>query len=252
MLLLLNKGGLVVNNLCYSTILSYYSDIPLNSKIYARGDYDPINFTITWVYRSDGSNDDELKYQFDRMLNFNTANKAFYPYSVTTTDLPKIKGIIYVSNPGGSNTPPPIIKYLTSIDVGHTTFSEERDITNYKDFFTFVTGGSDYNSYFITGYRLHGKGITKWQPIYVQVFSNSDFPTAYKIQGIWDYANSGNSGKFSSIQLVQNNSPLYSVVYRKHKIRGNGISLQFKIQSVTGKPFSIIGWTGIDTTKGVM
>lgn len=244
--------GLVVNNLCHGTILSYYADIAINAKIYARGDYDPINFTVTWVYHNDNSVDDELKYQFHKVLNFNTANKAFYPYTISTDLVPRIKGLIYVSNPGGPNTPTPILKYLTAIDSGHVTFSEENDVISYTDFFTSNNAGANFTSYFITGYKLHGKATFGWQPVYVRVFSNSSEYTAYKIQGIWDYANDPNTGRYSNTQLIDNSPGGYGIVYRKHKIRGNGISLQLKIQSVTGKPFHIIGWSEVDQINQVM
>lgn len=67
--------------------------------------------------------------------------------------------------------------------------------------------------------------------------------TAYKIQGKWNYANSGDSGRWSSEQVVNNNKPLFDKQYRRHKIRGHGTVLQLQITSVSGKPFHIDGWS---------
>lgn len=244
-------GGLVVNNLCYGTILSYYAQIPITSKKFARGYYNPIDFVISWTFSSTQGTDVNSDHSYDTILNFNTSNKAFYPYSITGVT-PRIHGVMFVSSPGGTDAPEPIFKYLTSIDDTHMTFSEERDYTHYVDFYTYDTMGVDYLSYFVTGYRLHGKGVTKWQPVYVQMYSNSETNTAYKIQGIWDYANSGNSGRYSTIQLITNDQVNYGVVYRRHKIRGNGISLQLKVQSVSGLPFDIIGWSGTESISASM
>ncbi len=244
-------GGLVVTNLCYGTILSFYSEIPITSKKYARGAYNPIDFVITWVYSSVAPTDVNTQHIFDKVLSFNTSNKAFYPYTVTGTS-PVISGMIYVNSPGGSNAPDPVFKYLTFIDNTHLTFSEEKDQTTWRDFFSYDNVGVDYDSYFVTGFKLHGKGITKWQPIYVQMFSNAQVPTAYKIQGIWDYANSPNSGKYTTIQRVINGLSRFGIIYRRHKIRGNGVSLQFKVQSVSGFPFDIIGWAGTEAISTVM
>jgi len=66
--------------------------------------------------------------------------------------------------------------------------------------------------------------------------------TAYKIKGKWDYSNTGNSGRWSSEQVVNNNLPLYDKQYRKHRIRGHGLALQLQFTSIDGKPFDIFGW----------
>lgn len=88
----------------------------------------------------------------------------------------------------------------------------------------------------------------KFQPQYIQVFSRTNSaPFAYYIQGIWDYGNSPDSGKWGSSQYVENSQVLQDVVIRRHKIRGRGFTLQFKISSVGQQPFDIIGWSIVDT-----
>lgn len=242
-------GGLAVTNLCYGTILTYYNDIPNISKVYARGDYNPIDFVISWVFRSTPEQSFTDRFSYDRVLNFNTANKAFYPYSFDTPSTVHIHGIKFVAPIASSSAPEPAFKYIISQDVvsnSNFTFAEENDSTNWLDFMT-LTGGIDYTSYFVTGYKLHGQGLRKFQPIYVNMFSKTDFPTAYKIRGIWDYAGDPNSGKYSSFQLTSNSSTRFNNLYKRHKIRGHGLALQLNIESVSGKPFHIIGWSSIDS-----
>ncbi len=143
-----------------------------------------------------------------------------------------------------------MFKYVTSYaDSGSYkfTFSEERD-TNYGDWDTYGTA-VNYDSYFITGYKPHGQAQRKWQPVYVYLFSNNEENTSYKIQGHWDYAISGNSGRFSSFQLtnIDEDPTLFGHVFRRYKIRGNGVILQFKVTSVDGEPFDIQGWSILDS-----
>src|SRR5882762_2284876 len=72
------KGGLEVNPITVGTILGFYLDIPVASRKYARGDYNPIDYLIQWTYRSTDESGITTRYQFDRILNYNTYNKAFF------------------------------------------------------------------------------------------------------------------------------------------------------------------------------
>ena len=239
--------ALEVTNLCLGSILTFYASIPLQSKKFARGDYNPLSYVVQWCYRSTNENTVTDRYQFDKILNFNTANKAFYPWTIGNSGTsPFIHDIRYVAGPGGSTSPDPTFKYLSSVSSGNTynfTFSEERDDVNWMDWFS--SSSADYTSFFTTGYHLGGKGILKFNPLYLFVYSNNLTNTQYKVQGIWDYAVNRNSNKWGSIQLVTNNfsTSNFNKTFRRHKIRGHGYVLQYKIQSVSGQPFDIQGWT---------
>jgi hypothetical protein len=248
------NGGLQVTNVAFDTILSYYNEIPIQSKRYARGVYNPIDYTIQWIFRSisDGGNISS-RYEYDSILNFNTYNKAFFPYSIgggLSSQHPQVKGILYLTYPAGSSTPPPSFKYLCAdaLTVGNTiTFADEHD-TNYVDWASSESGAVNYDSFFVTGYKLHGnKGSTRFQIPYIYMFSRADEPTGYTIQSIWDYATSGNSGKWSSIQQIFNNKPYFGMIFRRHRLRGQGIVLQIKVGSVDGQPFDIMGWSTFET-----
>jgi len=238
------QGGLEVNPITVGTILSFYNEIPVNCKKYVRGAYNPIDYVIQWVYRDTEFGDVANRYNFNRILNYNTYNKAFYPYTVYSTTTATINGILYVSSPGTSV--PPCFKYPASSNNNTFYYADEHD-TSYKDWLTVVGGGVNYVSFFVTGYKVHGQAQRKFQIPYLYMYSVNDEPTSYKIQGQWNYAITGNSGKWSILQLVNINNPNFAFVMRRHRIRGQGLVLQFKLQSTDGEPFNIFGWSAYET-----
>lgn len=247
----LHVNPLEVSPITVGTIASFYQKIPLSSKKYARGDYHPINYVIQWLYRSNEATSVGERYQFDKIMNYNTVNNAFFPYTASTATV-SMNGINYVAGPGGSSSPPPTFKYLSLKLIGGisfgTTFSEEYR-TDYADWSSAGTP-SNYTSYFVTGYKLAGQAIKKFQPQYIQVYSRTNgAASAYKIQGIWNYANDRSSGKWSTNQIVTNALTRFDTIFRRHKIRGSGYALQFKISSVDGQPFDIQGWSVVDTVN---
>lgn len=243
------QGGMTVEPITLATIQSYYDDIPHDSKVYARGAYNPIDYTIQWLFRSTQESGVTDRYEYDTILNLNTATKAFYPYTIEGT--PKIHSILYVASPGGTSAPEARFKYACSVASGGSylfTFADEHDI-DYVDWQSYDTIGVDYSSFFVTGYKLHGQALRHWQPTYVYMYSNNEVANAYKLQGIWNYATSGNSGKYSSVQMFTNPADNFGFKVRRHKIRGSGTSLQLKVSSVTNTPFKIIGWAMMETTN---
>lgn len=243
-------GGLAVVPLTISTIQQYFDSIPRQSRRYVRGAYNPIDYTVQWIYKSQPETDVTSRYTFDKILCYTTDTKAFFPYTVDTTSS-SINSIAYVQGPGSLNTFEPTFKYLVSQYTDPGFNITIGDMFN-EDYVDWASSGTsvDYLSYFITGFKLRGQGIRKYQPQYIQVFSRQNgSPSAYKIQGIWDYSNSGNSGRWSSVQLVENALARYNTAIRRHRIRGRGYSLQFKIQSASGMPFDIQGWVVVDNTN---
>ena len=239
-------GGFVVQPATLGTILSFYNEIPLDSKIYARGDYDPVNYVVKWIYRSTQESGISNRYVYDSALNLNIANQAFYPYKISTgAGIPTVNGLFYINYTNSVEAPEPVFKYITSVGLSFT-FAEERDTTNWVDWNTPHPGGVDYTSSFQTGYSLQGKGMTKWQPVYIYMFLRNEVPSSYEIQGVWDYAIAGASGKITGKQVIQSgshNQTNFNMLYRRHKIRGHGMVLQINISSVSGEPFDIMGWS---------
>lgn len=236
------NGNLTVEPITVGTILTFYNDIPIGSKYYARGDYDPVNYVIQWTYRSTPESGIADRYNLDKILNYNTYNKAFFPYTISGGTLEQfVNGCKYVSYPNVTeSTPEPGFVYPCSYIGGgfrQTAFAKEFD-ESFLDW-----GTSDYDSYFVTGYKVHGQGQKRFQVPYIYVFSRGPELTAYKIQSIWDYAVTSNSNRWSSNQIAYNNNPNFGMLFKRHRLRGSGITLQIKVSSVSGKPFDIMGWS---------
>jgi hypothetical protein len=247
------SGGLQVESITVSTIQSFYDNIPATSKRFARGVYNPIDYVIQWLYHTDANNDDIVaRYEFGGILNYNTVTKAFYPYTLDASmeANPTINGALYLptSLALDNTSTPAAIKYLASINTGPAflfTFADEQS-TNYLDWST-STGGIDYESFFVTGYKVYGKGLTRFQVPYVVMYSRDLGDNSYNVQSIWDFAIDPNSGKYSSPQRVNIWKPRFGMHSKRLRIRGMGRALQFKVFSTTGKPFDIMGWAVQET-----
>jgi hypothetical protein len=252
-----NSTSFQVNNLCLGSILTVYQNIPKQSKKFARGDYDIINYTIQWCYRSTNESSVTDRYQFDTILNLNTVTQAFYPYTFANTPLsngntPFINDVVFMQNPGGTGTPSPVFKYPVSVKqtVGYKyTFAEERDIT-FVDWFSEDNLGLNFTSFFTTGYKPPGTYIRKAQLPYLYLFfRNNPLPNGCFIQSIWDYASDPNSGKWSVKQIITNMPTSFGMTYRRIRLRGRGLVLQLKVTSVPGQPFDIMGWSSWNVTN---
>lgn len=259
-------GGFSVEPITLGNIQTFYEQIPLTSKQYARGVYNPIEFSIQWIYSSSEASTGESSlrdpYNFDRILTFNTYTKAFYPYSfdISNVATTRINGINYTPGVKGTTSTPGRFVYLCSYKSSSNrvyTFAEEK-YEGYKDWHT--RSDVDYDSYFVSGYKVHGQASRKFQSNYVYLYfdTSDNEAVAYRIQGFWDWANSGDSGRYASIQLgsyeqtVDEDIPHYNVRHKRHKIRGHGLAMQIKVRSVSGKPFKIIGWSVFETqNRGV-
>jgi hypothetical protein len=237
--------GMVVEPVTVKTIRTFYNEIPRNSKQYARGTYDPINYIVQWIYKSTEETGIEDRYSFDSILCFNTATQAFYTYSIGGT--PFINGIDYISNPGGTDAPDPVIKYITSspnLGIYRFTFAEEKD-AGYVDWFSYDHVGTPYDSYFVTGYGLSGQGLRLFQPGYINVYSrniDSSCGNGYIIQGLWEFGSNRNSGKWSNKQVAYTSLANFRMFNRRHKVRGHGKAIQLKFSSFQNCPFDIMGW----------
>lgn len=234
-------GSLNVQSLTDATIASFYKDIPTVSKKFVRGDWDPITGVIQWLYRSTPETDVEDRYEFDSVLNFNTLTSSFYPWTLKTTNN-KVSDVKYIYGQGDVNSIDSYHRYLTFNGTSMTIAEQTQD--TYQDWAV-----EDYESYFISGYKIPGAALRDAQVGYLIVYSRNDLDTEYKIQGIWDFANSGNSGRWSTVQRISIAQDNFDNAYRRHKIRGHGKALQFKITSVSQEPFHILGWAGIESVN---
>ena len=242
----LHVNPLDVTPLTIGTILTFYNEIPLSSKQYARGAYDPIEYVVQWTYKDTEATDVTDRYRFNKILNYNTANKAFFPYTIDNSNT-AINGIVYIAGPGGLNTPEGGLKY-PAYSLTKTYWADEHD-TTFTDWTTSNGVGINYTSTFTTGYKLHGSASRRFQVPYIYVYSRLEGPVSYYIQSLWDYALNTDSGRWSVNQLTNINSPNFGMVFKRHRLRGQGLVLQIKITSVDGQPFDIIGWSLYETVN---
>lgn len=273
--------GLQIQSLTQDTISQFYADIPDTAKANARGFYNPVSFIIQWLYRSTPANTIEERYEFDRILNFNTVTSAFYPWSISDSDV-KVNGIMVLDTPGGvlqinnvvrgvdnvvdgsgnqvvtysfSDNVTSLFKYIISKPSGSTYLVSlgEEFKTEYVDWLSEGGLGVDYESFFVTGFAVHGDAQRFFQSNYVYVYSDSHEtelnPASYTIQGIFNYANTPSSGKYSSIQRVTTTHGFFDVIKKRFKIRGRGLAIQLKFGSTGGLPLSIIGWSKLESAN---
>lgn len=280
-------GGAIVptiHPLTFTTIKSFYNDIPLACKAQARGSFNFTTGEVQWLYRSTAAPALEQQYEFDRALIYNAFTQAWYVWKISPSDV-KVNGIfVYPSDSGSISVTQvidalaenvvdasanpvviytstalvhqPSFKYLVTYPNGSgsylTTFADATS-TQYLDWLTHTGTGIDYESYFITGYKIHGQGLRKYQPTWINFFSKTDTSgtTEYYVQGRWDYATSADTGRWSSKQLVKNTDTNYSHGIKRIKMRGHGKVFQMRVSSLTGKPFKLDGWASYETSETV-
>jgi hypothetical protein len=271
-----------VKSLTYNTFKTFYDSIPVTSKRYARGFFDKTDGHIRWIYKSEATNDISKIYEYDRVLNFNVRTNAFYPWTISDSDV-KIHAILsseLVTRPidlnivvdslgnnvvdslgnqvitfsASGNDDQQFDKYLVSYaDAGSYKFTFADTLADeYGDWGSYEDLPIFYNSYFITGYKLLGQGLRKFQSNWVELFSRIETPVKFRFQALWDFANTGSgTGRWSTNQIVEHTDTNYSNARRRLKVRGHGKAMQFRVSSVNDEPFDVIGWAAAETINGV-
>lgn len=273
------SGGIQVKPIVDGRIKEFFEDIPVDSRRYARGYYNPLTRTVQWLYRSTAPTTIRQRYEFDRVLVWNILTGAFYPWSINISGV-KLNGLVVIEGTSAdfsiqnvttdagvlvtdaaaaavtvevstTISLSSVFKYLCSFESSGTKFTFSQTINNaYLDWELFDNIGVDFDSFFTTGYKVRGEAIRKFQSSYIQVFSkNNPSPSVFTIQGLWDYANTGDTGRWSSTQRITFSSLDYDYQKRRIKIRGHGVALQFKVQSITNQPFDIIGWSTAESVN---
>ena len=270
-----------IQNLTYDKIHDFYTQIPLSSKRYARGFYHAISGNIRWIYKSVSTNGLTETYEFDRILNFSVRTGAFYPWTISDGDV-KVNSIFsteiitkpvsvlnvvdslgnlvvdshgdqVISFTASGSEDLQFDKYLVSYadDATYQMTFADRTVEQYRDWVTYDSLGKNYESFFVTGYKLQGQGMRKFQNNYVEIYARLDQPIKFHFQGIWDFAITGSgTGRWSAKQLLNFTNTDYSNDSRRLKVRGHGKVLQFKVSSIEGEPFDLIGWTALQTIQG--
>lgn len=268
------SSALVVQSLTDQKIKDLFLQIPLACKRFARGAYDPRSHTIQWIYRDTAPTSLGQTYEFNSILNYNVLGQAFYPWTVSTDDV-AINSIFLTEGFGASiqqddinvgaadvvsggadvidiNLGSAVLEFANKFFVSYPnsgsykfTFADYAN-TNYLDWEKFLTTGEEYTATFTTGPKIPTQGSKRFGASYINIFSDlsSIGETDFYFQPIWNYANTGNSGKIPNRQRVTYSSGQYfDIVRNRLKVRGAGYAIQHRFTGVPGKPFHIIGYT---------
>lgn len=268
---------MAVTPMSFSTIQSFFDLIPNAAKSFARGFFNPQTQIVQWLYSSNAPSTTDDHYIFDKIMIFDVRSGAFYVWTLPTSSV-SVHGI-FVADAQGAQTQQyvvidaavenvidaagdtvvafsqseqtitPVFKYLVSYPFSGSykfTMADQID-TTYTDWTSYDSVGVDYTSTFTTGYKIRGNAAIKFQSTYVFFYNEGD--GMYDVQGIWDYAITGNTGKYTSKQRLNYNDISYSNMHKKIKLRGNGRTLQYKVTSVAGEPFTIIGWAAVESAN---
>lgn len=231
------------------TIKTFYTDIPALNRKYAKACYDMENQIVTWLYNNSETLAAEDYYNYNAALSFNVQSKAFYPWTFEESTA-KIRGIVYCVDAQGLSDSK--VKFVVSWnkDTDEEYLSLGEYSTEWSDWSQFATlegttdDEKDYSSYFITGYKWEGETQKFVQQNYIMVFLEQEDDAQAYVQGVFDTTSSGQTGKWSTRQYVYNDTLTNrNVNWRRLKIRGKGRSLQLRFTSITGKPFTILGWS---------
>jgi hypothetical protein len=265
-------------------IREFFLNIPEICKQQAVGSFNPSSRLIHWLYRStEPGTIDEIT-MYDRVLVLNLLTGAFYihtipEHAVKVHSVEMFKGFAGesevinievngdpVQTAGGDdvvifdiqgNTSVPVFKYFVSyydpdLDTNRFTFAEMNS-QDYIDWLSYEDADAEtYLSEFITGYKIHTEGQRFFQTNYIFVFLDTDSgddPSCY-VQSIYDYAQTGDTGKWSSKQQIYNsNLTDRNVNFRRLKLRGKGRAMQLRFTSEAQRPFGIIGWSLFETAN---
>lgn len=236
------NSGLEVQSLTDDVIKTFFKEIPDSEKIYVKGAYNSLEKRIQWLYKSSASTTIDGRFDYDRVLNFNTETRSFFPWTISNSDS-KINDLVAVKGLGSSGqTLSSSFFYLTSEDNGsdfNIYFTVSRD-DGYTDF-----SDVDYTSYVITGYRIRGNAMMKFQANYINTYllRESAGNGSCKIQGLWDFSTTADSNRWTNQQELYLDNDTKGTLIRRVKLRGSGKILQLKFSSSSGKPFNLIGWS---------
>lgn len=253
-----NSGQETVVNISESTVQTVINEIPNDNFTNVKGTYNSIHKTLHWLYKSTAPANISDSYCYDKLIVLSLTNQSFSTQTISSST-PKIVGLIFsnlsnndslLAEEGAS-----LVKFLTYGAIGTSgvygiTASQFNDNT-YYDWKAYDGIGTSFDSYFITGYRVRGELLRKFQSNYISIVMKAETNSSCFIQGVWDYSNSPLTGRYTTTQQVYKSDATKDYTRRKLRIRGSGYSLQFKFSSEDGKPFTLIGWSTFDTGNNV-
>lgn len=247
-------GEPAVVSLTKDSIQEFFNGIPRANLATVKSYYNSFEKRVMFLYRSAASASITDDYSYDSILVLDRVSGAFYTYYITDIEI-TINGLIACKGTDATGKLTTVFKFLT---IGPLENGSSTNYMTYSQFFkeTFVDwtvkrGGTSYESYFITGYRVRGELLKKFQSNYLMVLTDDQVNGSCLVQGVWDYTNNTSNSRFTSSQEVYRPDSTFNYHRAKVKIRGNGYSLQFKFKSNGNAPFKLIGWSTFESANNV-
>lgn len=141
------KQGYSATNILEGKIQLYYNAIPPLSKLYATGCYDHLKKVITWIYNSETTVIGGNRYVCDKVLNYDTLLKAFYPYTLSSLENgPVVVDCFSALDVLASSTDENVVdelgnvvidEALANVTVDTTVFGNSTNTTSLLKFYTF-------------------------------------------------------------------------------------------------------------------
>lgn len=224
-----------------------YRSIPSNNKQYVQGCYDETEQVAYWIYSADEDLPSDV-YRYDSVLCLDGKSQAFYTWEIGAGPIVRTIDYIKPADRSVEGLVKLMIHRSYNGSTANQTFAEIQN-TNYIDWQEEGTE-TDYESTFVTGYKLDGETQRFFQSNYVFVFLETEENASCFMQGVFDFTTSSAEGKWSTSQQIYNeNLTNRGVNFRRLKVRGKGRALQLKFESESQKPFTIIGWSIWETSN---
>lgn len=273
-------GGLSTQNITETTIQTLYNGISRKAKRTAKGNYDPINRRMSWIYNTEESYDGvNYKNKYDTELVFDRTLGAFYLNKISklADPSPYVAGFIILPNfvpqdAGVRSRGNTVTKYLVVQYVSGNnaliTFGDYHD-EDFRDWRSMDGIGSNFVSFLETGWEIMGDTTrNKQAPYIICHFEQTerkvvdvggvlqpDNPSSCLLQSKWDWSDNAISGKWGAKQQVYALSrPIVlgnagadivygsKVVTTKRRLPGRGKALSLRFESEAGKDFLLYGW----------
>jgi len=303
-------GDLSVTDIGVQTIKSLISEIPFVARQYMSGYFNANDKLIYWGYCTDIDN--RFRQYCDTFLCYDTVLGCFYKHVLGIPD-----GLApFVICPFSLNVSAEDVEVLTVVDslgnqvvdsLGNDVIIEKKTInnqtedflfltaipslsgtsftfsrfsnTNFKDWYTFDSTGTDYDTFVLTAPELLTNMVVGKQAVWVQLtFERTETgfvptmdgmdlvnPSGCYMSAYWDFAEDSSSNKVTKEwQVYKLNKYLqpsltdttlttgFEVVTTKNKLPGTGKALSLKLRSEDGKDTRILGYSVIYETRDVV
>lgn len=90
------QGNMAVQSITDQTIKTFYMNIPEQSKLFAKGTYDPLGREVQYLYRSESTDDATQRFNYDRVLVMDVLTQAFEPWEVSNPRI-ELLGLFAIS-----------------------------------------------------------------------------------------------------------------------------------------------------------